>query len=73
MSFYSQFAEYYEQVFPFRDEVYLFLKSRLGQNSGKILDVGCGSGHYCGRFSSEGFSAVGIDRRWCTAVMKGVE
>ena len=29
MSFYSDFAEYYEAVFPYRDEVYAFLKSHM--------------------------------------------
>jgi len=61
MSFYSKFSEYYELVFPFREEVCRFLKSYAGSPGNTLLDVGCGPGHYCGRFASEGFSATGID------------
>ncbi len=60
MSFYSKFAGYYEQVFPFREEVWRFLKEYAGSSTA-VLDVGCGPGHYCGRFAREGFHAVGID------------
>ncbi len=61
MSFYSKFSEYYERVFPFREEVWRFLKKYAGSPGNALLDVGCGPGHYCGRFASEGFSALGID------------
>lgn len=61
MSFYSKFSEYYERVFPFREEVSRFLKGYAGQAGNRVLDVGCGPGHYCGRFAREGFSALGID------------
>lgn len=60
MSFYSEFAPYYEQVFPFREEVYDFLKG-YARADGAVLDIGCGPGHYCGRFARDGFAAVGID------------
>jgi SAM-dependent methyltransferase len=60
-SFYSDFAEYYEAVFPFREEVFAFLRSYLPAGSRRILDVGCGTGHYCGRLAADGFEAVGID------------
>jgi SAM-dependent methyltransferase len=61
MSFYSKFAGYYEQVFPFREEVWRFLKGYAGNPGNRILDIGCGPGHYCGRFAREGFKATGID------------
>ncbi|AOS84759.1 methyltransferase [Chlorobaculum limnaeum] len=61
MSFYSKFSEYYERVFPFREEVWQFLKGYAGSPGNALLDVGCGPGHYCGHFASEGFSALGID------------
>lgn len=61
MSFYSRFAPYYEQVFPFREEVFVFLKEMAGPVGSVVLDIGCGPGHYCGRFAREGFIAHGLD------------
>jgi SAM-dependent methyltransferase len=61
MSFYSGFAAYYEKIFPFREEVYLFLEKYAGGSGGKLLDAGCGPGHYCGRFALDGYQAVGVD------------
>jgi len=61
MSFYSKFSEYYERVFPFRTEVYRFLKDYAGSPGNALLDVGCGSGHYCGRFAADWFKPLGID------------
>jgi SAM-dependent methyltransferase len=61
VSFYSQFAEHYEAVFPFQDATYAFLKSCLPPGARRVLDAGCGTGHYCGRFAADGLEAVGID------------
>ena len=63
MSFYSDFAEHYESVFPFERETYAFLAKEAGEGGvgRRVLDVGCGTGDYCGRFAHQGFSAVGID------------
>jgi SAM-dependent methyltransferase len=61
MSFYSNFAEHYETIFPFREEVHAFLRQSLPQAGRRILDAGCGTGDYCGRFAAEGFEAVGVD------------
>ncbi len=61
MSFYEKFSEYYEQAFPMREEVFGFLKSYVKQKNAHVLDLGCGSGHYCQRFHEEGFRAYGID------------
>ena len=61
MSFYSVFAADYELVFPFRDEVYRFLRSHAGEPGYRVLDLGCGPGHYCGRFAADGYPATGID------------
>lgn len=61
MGFYSDFAEYYEAVFPFREEVYAFLRSRMPPGTRRVLDIGCGTGHYCGRLAADGFEAAGID------------
>ena len=61
MSFYSEFSEYYEETFPLREEVYRFLRSFPGNDGGKVLDLGCGPGHYCNRFQEDGFDATGVD------------
>lgn len=61
MSFYSEFALWYEQIFPFRGEVYLFLREHAAPPGNAILDAGCGPGHYCSRFQLDGFRATGID------------
>jgi SAM-dependent methyltransferase len=61
MSFYSDFAEHYEAIFPFREPVYDFLRQRIGRAGGRILDIGCGTGHYCGRLAADGYAATGID------------
>jgi SAM-dependent methyltransferase len=61
MGFYSDLAAYYEAIFPYRDEVYDFLKSHLPAGARRVLDVGCGTGHYCGRLAADGFDVVGID------------
>lgn len=61
MSFYSVFAPYYELVFPFREEVYTFLREYAGPTGGAVIDAGCGPGHYCGRFIRDGFRVSGID------------
>ncbi len=60
MSFYSDFAEHYEKIFPFRVPTYEFLRRHLPA-AGHILDVGCGTGHYCGRLAADGFTVTGID------------
>ena len=61
MSFYSEFAFCYEQLFPFREEVYLFLREHAAPPGSTVLDAGCGPGHYCRRFQQEGFRPTGID------------
>ncbi len=61
MSFYSEFAVWYEQIFPFREEVYLFLREHAAPPGSAVLDAGCGPGHYCRRFLLDGFRPTGID------------
>jgi len=61
MSLYSEFACWYEQIFPFREEVYLFLREHATPPRCTVLDAGCGPGHYCRRFQQEGFHPTGID------------
>ena len=60
MAFYTSLAAYYERIFPFREPTYAFLRRHL-PDAGAMLDVGCGSGHYCGRLQADGMRGVGID------------
>ena len=61
MSFYSEFAAYYERVFPVREAVLDYLRARLPDAPARILDAGCGPGHHCGRLAGGGWSMVGLD------------
>ncbi|MFH1689640.1 MAG: class I SAM-dependent methyltransferase [Candidatus Eisenbacteria bacterium] len=61
MSFYSEFAGYYDAVFPFDEETYSFLRSRFPSSATRVLDVGCGTGDYCGRLASQGYETLGVD------------
>jgi SAM-dependent methyltransferase len=61
VSFYAHFAEHYEAVFPFRERVYTFLRRYIRDDCRSVLDVGCATGHYCGRFAADGLAATGID------------
>ncbi len=61
MSFYTAFAEHYESIFPFSEGVYRFLRRHMPAPPGRVLDVGCGTGHYTGRLAQDGYEAVGID------------
>ncbi len=61
MSFYTEFAPCYEQIFPFREGVYSFLREYVPHHGSSVLDAGCGTGHYCGRFFCDGYQVTGID------------
>ena len=61
MPFYAAFAEHYEAIFPFSATVYALLRRYISPEHRRCLDVGCGTGHYCGRLAADGFDAVGID------------
>lgn len=61
MSFYSDFAGYYEAVFPLDEAAHAFISERLPCGGARVLDIGCGTGDHCGRLASEGHLALGID------------
>lgn len=61
MSFYRDFAEVYERVFPVREAVVAAVVARLGTGASLVLDVGCGPGHLCARLEQAGHSCTGID------------
>ncbi len=59
--FYSKFSADYEQIFPFSEKVFSFIKSYLPSKDTSVLDIGCATGHYCGKFASDGNKITGID------------
>lgn len=61
MNFYGMLMKYYDDIFPYSDETYQFLKS-YAIEGGNILDVGSATGNYVKKFSSEGFNVVGVDK-----------
>jgi len=60
VSFYSDFAEYYDRIFPVEEAVDVFLQERMPP-SGRVLDVGCGTGDYCASLAVTGRTPIGID------------
>ncbi|MDF1516091.1 MAG: class I SAM-dependent methyltransferase [Anaerolineae bacterium] len=60
MSFYTQFAEYYEEIFSFSTGVASFLERNASSGS-NCLDVGCGTGHYAGFLAARERIVMGID------------
>lgn len=61
VSFYSDFADDYETIFPWRRSVHDALIGLLPSAPARVLDLGCGTGHYCGRMAAAGHDALGLD------------
>ncbi len=61
MSFYSEFATAYERVFPVREVAVRAVCGLLGADTVRVLDVGCGPGHLCGRLAAAGHRCTGLD------------
>jgi SAM-dependent methyltransferase len=60
VTFYAQFADQYERVFPFRPATLAFLQERL-PTRGLVLDLGCGTGHYAGALAADHLDVIGVD------------
>jgi SAM-dependent methyltransferase len=60
MAFYTDFAGHYETVFPFREGTAAFLDSWLPA-SGRLLDVGCGTGAYTRHLNAGERQCLGVD------------
>lgn len=61
MSFYSDFADVYERVFPVRDETVEFLTDVIGPPPLRVLDLGCGPGRLGARLADLGYRWTGLD------------
>ncbi len=59
-SFYTAFAEHYEKVFPVREPAVRFLLEAAPPGA-RVLDLGCGPGHHCGRLAAAGRQPEGLD------------
>lgn len=60
MSFYSDFAHYYDQIFPVSQDTIDLFKQTFKEN-GKLLDLGCGAGGYALAMAKLGYFVDGID------------
>ncbi len=60
MAFYADFSGHYEKIFPLREPTFKFLNRWLKADS-RILDLGCGTGHYSGRLAATGRHCLGVD------------
>lgn len=59
MSLYTNFAHYYDKIFPRNPLIVDFMKRVF--NAGHILDLACGTGEYSIALAHEGFKVTGID------------
>jgi SAM-dependent methyltransferase len=62
MSFYSKFAEHYDEVFPLDVEAVRFVRSALPPRSRRVVDIGCGTGALAAALARRpGLDVTGID------------
>ncbi len=60
MDFYSQFAQYYDDIFQFQQAKLDFLDHWF-RDARTLLDIGCGTGQYTAGLDELGHSCMGID------------
>ncbi len=60
MAFYADFSGHYEKIFPVREATFKFLDRWLSEE-GRHLDLGCGTGGYCGQLTKKGRDVLGLD------------
>ena len=60
--FYTSISEYYSEIFPYQPLQLQFVKTRVGELTGKqILDIGCATGELAFQMAKENAEVVGID------------
>jgi SAM-dependent methyltransferase len=58
---YNDIVDIYDEIFPLNQAFLAFLRGYLPEESGRVLDLGCGPGDVVGLLAKEGYQAVGID------------
>lgn len=62
MEFYGLLAQYYDEIFPLKQQQKTFLRTYLNNQSiSSVLDVGCGTGSFVLALNDWGVNAMGID------------
>lgn len=61
MGFYETLSQYYDQIFPVNPVEVGFIKQRLDESKGKVLDIGCGTGGISLALAEAGYEVQGID------------
>jgi glycine/sarcosine N-methyltransferase len=60
--FYTSISKYYSHIFPYNPAQLQFVKSRVGELTGKIiLDIGCATGELSFQLAKSGAKVTGID------------
>ncbi|KAA0258791.1 class I SAM-dependent methyltransferase [Deferribacter autotrophicus] len=59
--FYKELSRFYNEIFPFDENTYNFLKS-YAKGDFPVLDIGCATGVYVNRFLEDGFKAFGVEK-----------
>ena len=59
-SFYTVLSEYYDEIFPWDEDINRFLTSELSQCN-EIIDLACGTGTYSCSLAEQGHTVEGID------------
>ncbi len=60
MKFYEVLNNYYDEIFPFSNDTYQFIKD-TAQDGKNILETGSATGKYINALKNEGYKAVGLE------------
>jgi len=60
MRFYEVLNNYYDEIFPFDEDIYHYIKNS-SSNAKNILEVGSATGKYIKSLENDGFNAVGLE------------
>ncbi|TYB33191.1 MAG: class I SAM-dependent methyltransferase [Flexistipes sinusarabici] len=60
MEFYEMLNNYYDEIFPFSESTYSFIKDQSPENA-HLLEIGSATGKYIKTFQTDGFKATGLE------------